>query len=766
MNYGAKNNRNLNSNYLTLIYLRYSWGAEENSELLNEANRFITQANAVGLNREVEHAISQGREAYRLTKYLDSLLKTDGIEAADAWLDKQEFSLDRRILTSLDIYLDKWEKRQEQLKTRQEKKIYHSKLTPVVFDGFHPNSLRHLKADLKWTIFIDERGQNFDKLPDADVSMPSHQLGRIVALAVPGRTQLKPIKGGFHATEASSEEVDEYLEYLLAQDVGVFGFTVNDPVALAGNWFSHVVLLARWVLLQLPLLDTEISQVNFVIERNDARLAYQSIDSLANLLEGELRAIDTKRFENIQITATLMDKNHPLNAYVDVLAFTWGSPSAVSKDRLKKSGLLGHCFLRPDQQSLERLYLSIAKNKKLLAADWYKLCTAVVENSNSLLSHYLKQLGLQAQHDLFTWQYYLDEVRSRMRYKDFKLSEVANALDWLESYTPLGEELPAIYRLPLETSRLGQENHTGHVNSGRLQTCIGLIQRLEEEDAQQACGALLRVLVSASNVFQFDTLKFLLDEWLAKPISVSGLANYARLYSSRGQLHAFCHCPQEAIKDFDQALVLFDRLSDKQRAKLEKQQTNSYRLVCLMDAELISAKDLFNELAANKDTVAYSRRIAASDYVLRYSQYLWLRALISFPDVSVEERKAYLMHPHQWQSGEDHPWGLILAYRAWLLLIEGQSDQASELLIKAIDLCENEKNGPVLWWMAEVLRTLAHALGLTQIEETTNEKLTLLKKVLPDAPHAELLAFAEAGLIKSHKVVLHHLRQCLPFNFH
>ena len=751
---------------LSKIYRLYSWGAEDKPELLNESNRLSHQANSLGHYEEVERVIKLGKKAYGLLKHLESLLEQQGYEAAKSWVVSEQKNLPGRINNSLNLQLKRWQERQEQLKTRREAKVHKSSLTPVIFEKHHPNSLRHLSPDSQWTIYIDETGQHFDYLSEED-TLPSQQIGRVVALAVPACTTLLPISGGFHATEASVEEVDATLEYLLRQEVGILGFSVNDPVAQAANWFSHVVLLARWVLLQLPIYVGESTQVAFVIERNDARLAYQSIDSLANLLEGILKGIDPVRFDKLQITAELMDKQHPMNAYVDVIAYTWGSPSSASKDRLKKSALQGHCLLRPDYQSMDRLYLSVAKNTKLLSADWFDLCTAATQDVDSgLLAQYLRQLGEQTQKNFTTWQYYLDEVRSRMRHKDYRLSEISNALNWLETYTPEGEELPAIYRLPLETSRLGHENHLGKVNFARLETCIALINQLEEEDAQQACGALLRVLVSASNNFQFAILQPLLDEWLDKPIAVSGLANYARLHSSKGQIYAFCHQPREAIKHFEQAMGLLDRLSDKQRAQREKQQTNTYRQICLMDEGSIRAQALLYELAGSEDIQGFSRRIAASGQNARYAQHLWLRALISFPEDGVDARTAYLMHPHQWQSGEDHPWGLINAYRAWLLLLDGQEEHANAYMSSAVSICADRKNGPILWWIAEVLRTLAQALGLDAVEKTSSDRRIELKAILSEAPHNQLVAFAEEGVIKEHHKVLHYLQQCLPFNFH
>lgn len=746
------------------VFLRYAWGADDKPELRNEAGRFISQAQEMGLYERIHEVVHNGREAYRLGQYLESLLNSRGLDVTRDWLELQS-ALHANIQTHLKKTLESWLKRQEQLKERKASPVYCSSITPVVFSDRHPNSLRHLSPASDWTVYIDETGQMFDETAKSE-AIHSIQVGRVVALVVPSRTQLKPLPTGFHATEAPPETVDQTLEYILGQDVGIFGFSVNDPSVFAGNWFNHIVLLARWVLLQLPIDPSTATRVNFLIERNDARLAHQSIGSLANLLEGELQAIDAERYATVQISTQLMSKNHVMNGYVDTLAFTWGSPSAVSKDRLKKSALLGHCFLRPDQQAMEHLYLAVGRGNKLLASDWFAFCTAAAqEPDGGVLGRCLQQLGEKVQLSLASWQYYLDEVRAKFRSKDYRLAEINFALDWLEKYIPEGEELPAIYRLPLETSRLSQENHSGKVNMARLQTCFQLINQLEEEDAQQACGALLRVAVSGSNHFEFKILQPMLEKWLAMPIAVSGLANYARLHSSLGQMYAFAHESQAAIAHFDQALVLFDRLSDKRKAMREKQQTNAYRMICLMDQDQVNASTFLAELASNGSLADYSRLLAASGQSLRYSHHLWLRTLLCFPEVSVEARMAYLEVRHQWQYGEDHPWGLIDAYRAWLLKLEGKDYQANERMINAIQLCSKVDSGSTLWWMAEVLRTLAKALNLQNVDQPSAETRSYLQKVLPAAPHESLSIFAREQSL-GHEKIMYWLKQCLPFNFH
>lgn len=750
------------------IYLRYSWGAEEKIELANEAARFAHKLQQQGHAYEIDEIIEQGKQAFRLITELKSVFAIEGQEVAQQWLKENVNQCGHKVKRSLEIEFEKSSKRLQQLAERNKHKTYTSCIRPVHFSDHHPHSIQHLSEDSEWSVYIDESGQYFETATD-EYNISNFELGRVVALVVPSRTKLEPLSANFHATESSPSEVDRCMQYLLEQDIGVFGFTVNDPGAFAGNWFSHIVLLARWVLLQLPLAAGLKSRVSFYIERNDARMANEPINSLANQLEGELKALDSERFSSVQISTELMDKSHSYNGYVDTLAYTWGSPAAHSKDRLKKSSLLEHCLLQPNQQSMLRLYLSVSRDEKLLAGDWYLLCSAAAGEADSgFLTGQLHRLGQKTVLDLRLWQYYLEEVRDRFRSKSYSLSQVNHALNWLERYTPENYELPAIYRLSLETARLGQENHQGKVNLNRLKIVLGLITQLEEEDAQQACGALLRVAVSGSNSFEFTLLQPLIRQWLDKPVAVSGLANYARLYSTLGQMYAFNNEADQALYHFKQALHYLDRLSDKQRAKREKQQTNTYRQIVLLDSVDPSSQqsyELLNEIAGSNDWEAYSRNISISGQDLRYTHHLWLRALLSMPEQTSAAREVYLLQYHMWQSGSDHPWGLISAYRSWLLKQSGKEIEASLQMNLAIDLCTGDGSGPVLWWMAEVLRVLAVVLDVACDERPTIAERKRLIEVLPAAPHNHLQNFLDVGSCDNRQA-MSWLKLCLPFNFH
>lgn len=755
-----------------------AWGADkpENRRQLDEIaeeawNRAPRNS---GLPDIVDEARRNGEHACELAAELLRRLDREGDASAGDWIASVTADVHERIRGHLQITLKRWRERRQSLQQRHGgQRVYTSSLPPVsLIDGHHPNSLRHLRPAAAWQVCIDETGSLFDEQADA-LNGTDSKLGRLVALAVPEGACLPALDKGFHATGAPALQVDQVLQSLLQAPVGIFGFTVQDPAAHTRHWIGHVQQLVRWVLLQLPLEPEQPCRVDVRIEQNAGYQIRDSLRALSETLEGEFRRLDPQRFAGLRLSLAFMDKQHPLNGYVDALAFTWGSPAAESRDRLKKSALPGHCLLRPSDRAMERLYLALNAAYRLPPADWYDLCAgAADEPDGGLMARFLDQLGEQVREQPAVWQGYLDEVRQRLRLKQFHLDSLGHALAWLERWAPAGQVLPAAQRLPLETARLAAENHRGQVNGGRILGCLQLARGLREEAPAEACEAILRLAVSTANNFEFAALRPAVEQWLAEPVAVPGLLNHAKLHSTLGQLCAFSGQPLEALGHFDRALECFARLSDPSQAGREAAQTRSYRLIAAMDAPGADPQPLLDALCEHlgaqldkHEAEAISRSLAHSGQAARYAHHLWLRALATFPAQTAAARAAYLEQAHQWQGGDDHPWPLIEAYRGWLLRDADQPRLAAERLQTAIAACSAEGNGLTLQWMAEVLRTLASALGLGETEPPSPGARELLRQSLLHAPHAALERFANAGRLE-HGAIHDALRQCLPFNFH
>lgn len=750
-----------------------AWGYQEehNHRQLEEIALEALQRAATqkGLAHRVAKARQSGERAFHLSETLKSRLARQ-LPDNEAWITEVTAGEHSQVARHLHITLNKHTKRQGQQQQRQAAGRSFTSTLPAVMlcDGRHPNSLRHLAAAPNWHVLIDETGLRFDASA-SQLGSNDKELGRLVALAIPEGQVLPPLPG-FHACEATAVEVDKVLQQVLQRPLGIFGFTVQDPALQSLGWIAHIQQLLRWVLLQLPVQPDQGLRVTALIEQRSGYQNSQTLQTLGEVLENECKRLDPLRFADLQLSLAFINKQHPLVGYVDAIAYTWGSPAAESVDRLKKSALLGHCLLRPSDSALERLYMALNAHYRLPANDWYALCAATLkEPAGGLLASFLERLGALVRQQPALWQNYLADVRQRFQRKDFRLAELGQALNWLEYWTPTNQALPANLRLPLETARLAADNHRGLVNHERISRCLTLSRQLYDEDAVEACSAILRLASTTTNTFEFETLLPVIQQWLHEAVAVPGLLNHAKLHSALGQLLAFAGELQQAQGHFAQARTAFSRLSDSTQAEREIAQTRSYGLFVQLAQDDPQAVDALCQhlqtLIGKHDQQAISRSLAYDKHTLRHAHHLWLRGLVTFPQQMAPAREAYLAQSQQWQRADEHPWPLINAYRAWLLHDSGQHSSASACLEQAIRDCASSDNGPVLHWMAEVLRTLGASLEIPLARGPSADERACLQQLLPRAPHAALQHFAQTCL-HTHQARLEALRACLPFNFH
>ena len=760
-------------------FLRAAWGATP--EHLRELREFEEEAlngrRPADVYQRFVEARAVGEHAHRLAQALKQVFQDSGETAARNWIDEKTRSHDRRIGKNLNHELGKMIKRKQNYYRRRDEPQSRSSVQTAVVEGQHRNSLRQQRPSTSWSIYIDETGSNFDeaaqKSPSADKAV-----GRIVALAMPAGTDLLPTEG-FHAADVTSSEVDAMLQSVLDAAVGILGFSVQDHTSRHRYWVGHVVHLIRWTLLQLPVpAGNDGCKVQIYIEKRGSFNERTSLDIVRQTLESELSARDPQRYAHLELDLKFMDKSNPMNGYVDAVAFTWGSPSSASKDRLEKSLLLGHCLVDANETCLHHLYLSLNQHGPLAPGDWYALCTAATSDpEGGFLSRALDRLGYDLQQHLGQWEGYLAEVQLRLHSKQYSLPELGNAIAWLQQHADKTQTLPGVLQLQLSSSNLALANHQGRISRELSLLCLKWVKQLRDEVPQMACEALLRLSSTLTNDFEFDALDQEIEDWLEQPVAVAGLLNYGKLQSTKGQLlgHA-----RQALPYFQKALSSFARLSDPAQAMRESQQTRSYRLIAMMDAVLMheagssnaSTQEIITEMMqhfGDRQPEFISSQIAHSVQADRFDHHLWLRAMVCFPNALAEAREAYLKQSVHWQAGQDHPWPLICTYRAWLLCDAGKRVSAQQQLDNAINACMSIDHGPTLVWMAEVLRTLARALALDLGNEHPSlAQREFLQKRLPLAPHAALTAFAVAvsGQTISHADILAHMAACLPYNFH
>lgn len=711
--------------------------------------------------QKLETAMRQGRHAVNLAAVL---LKKINIgtphEELQAWVDKQVESQSKRIGRHLQLTLDKALTFRENKKQQFQKNRGFNITLPYtqMQNGLHPQSLRAQKPCGLWDIYIDETGSNFS----ADASALNESdttLGRIIALALPQSSKLQPLDAKTHAVDLSHSKIQDLLRDISSSKCGILGATLKQDL-LSHNWMSAVHQLIRWSLLMLPMDDGKPCRVRIHIEARSPYDSNEQLQALQDTLDSELKRLLPERFHNMHLSLHIMDKDHPYNGYVDVIANVWGSKDPVKRQLLARTGWRGNCLLQTsDLTRVEDIYRRINSGQEVSGYNWFELCAASLnEPAHSLLHDLLQQLGEHSRNNPQLWLTCLEEVRQRLNRKDFTPASLRVALSWLENYQNSNQQLPAYLQLELYSLQLAASNHEGATGLEHITKLLPLIKKLSDEYPEAACQAVLRTSVRSSHLYDFKSTVPLLDEWLAYPVAVPGLLNHAKLHSSKGQLLAFQGQHQAALDSFAQALQSLERLSDPQQRSRESIQTSIYQAVVMQDMQHEQAASqtlqLVNQSTTSSGQLAIAK-LARSGSVNRFPHYLLLRLLINQPELS-EERQAYLAEQNCWQSGDGHPWMLIEAYRGWLLQQQGENDAASELLQIAVDDCMNADQ-PMLVWMGHCLQALACSLNLPVKLPNSN------KAVAAHYP-AELLT--ELTQATDHRQRLQLLQQLLPFNFH
>ncbi len=763
------------------IYLRHAWGASQNKA---EIQRLMLQAEELSkdvsnLDQRIRKAIRDGETAYELGNELVKRLREQGADSVEfkQWYEATKADCPSRVATHLHKLLGKQREHLQQQRAKTQHNATYTISTPplIVSAEGHPNAITNLNPSPSWTVLVDETGKAFDNEVE-ELNLNHKDVGKVVALAIPQGVGLAPLGAGFHAVNESNARIERILSDLTAQPVGIFGFSSKDPVAGRFSWLQQIDQLVRWVLRLLPMKQGVPTRVKFSIENRGGYNSRVDWKIRTETLLAELHQLDPKRYAQLSLSIEFIDKNsEPLNGYVDTLANCWGSPQKDKKKLLRHFALPGHCLLLPSGEHVyERLLLTLEGGQALRPSDWYALLQAAVDEEGqafTLLHNCLQQLGDTVKQQPKLWEGYLQEVQAQLRLKSYSLAGLQSTLDWLETHKPDGETLPPLLSLRQQGARLALQNHRGFCDMALVASAFETANQLIDEDAPQACEIILRSVVAATNAFDFNSMEGFIQQWLTLPVASVGLLNHAKLLSTQGQLHAFRGEYTAADECFVKAITTFERLSDPLQASREVQQTTAYRLFAMLSSPE-TAFEVFNTLLESYLTAMLHcsidqlpGKLARSGSNLRFAHQLYLRALLTYPDEMADQCVFYLDTRLDWQQGEDHPWPLILAYRAWLLSDAGQRNQASELLQQAVELCE-QQSGSILQWLGCVIQALGEQLQLSMpYLEPLNPKREALRTLLPAAPHAEL---DRALQIQDHSrsALINMLNQTLPFNFH
>ena len=625
--------------------------------------------------------------------------------------------------------------------------------------GLHANDLRALRPASHWQVLIDETGDVFSA--DA-ATVPDRRRGRFVALAVPvGGGALPPLPVGWHAVDQGTDErVDRVVQTVLDVEVGVFGISVTGLPATPGErWMDGVGLLIDWLGRLLPISGP--TRVDVLVENRGVFTGGQNWELVARDSLRRLALAFPSRAVHLDLKISVIGKGgSPLNGYVDALAFTWGSPTESSRERLHRSGLLRTCLLEQSARDLLYAWDDFSQGVKMPPYLWWNLVSSdSADLSAALVASLLDSIGEECRVDVHHWTIFLDEVRRHMATGVIELGRLAAAVQWLQRYQPAGATIPPRLRLAWLTVQLADSNHAGRFDDVKAEESARLAEVLIEEVAPLVCQADLYLAVARTNRFEFEYAQTTLQKWRDVPPMAIGLQAWGQLWSSLGQHAAFLGRNEDAVALFDRALETFARLSDPADRAKETAQTGCYRAVALMDDPAVSDGSVRNavEKVTGPVQVAAESFARSADPGARYAHHLLLRWLVHRSEPAV--REVYVDQRAAWQTGSHHPWPLIQLYRA-LLLSGSEPAFAKELALEAAGLASVDGSGPVMHLISACCRAIAGGWGETWTGGPA--EVGRLRSTLPQA--ATQLNILSAFL--AHPTdPLSLLQEVLPFNF-
>lgn len=629
--------------------------------------------------------------------------------------------------------------------------------------GLHPNDIRALRPASDWTLLLDETGQDF-------IGGQGKQTGRFVGLFVAtSQPGLNPLPTSWHACECEDAvEIDNAVQAVLDAPCGVIGLSLNAlPGTLGERWLDGMMALVDLVIRLMPLDGP--TCIRICIEgrppyppKIDADFAARNtLARLARTWPDRAKLIDMR-------IETIGKADHTLNGYVDAVAFTWGSPAASSKERLKLSGLRETCLLSADAHTLAAFWDSWDRPGGVTAQDWAAfVASPAAAQPQSIVSALLAELSRSCQSDVSRVLPYLEETRRHLASKALNLRQLGAQVEWLKLILGDSPSLTPAMHLVWQTVQLAQANHMGQISAHDFDEYRRLSTLLREEDAPLVCHAALHVSVHCTNIFDFSAAETVLDSWRQCDPAVPGLRYWGQVQSSLGQIAAFNGQNEMALRYFDSALDAFSRLSDIRQNRGESSQTLCYRLIAGMDAENSLALPLgvyfdeyFSALGLPAEATMLAEFFAAEvDDRYKYAHHVFLRWLVSHGDENAS--RLYCQNSDHWDIGEGHPWPLIQLYRA-MLMRRSDPELALTLSLQAATMAFAPGQGETVRLIGACCRSIASAWGAPWAEGQA--VLHGLEQSLPNAKNR--IDFLAAWLVHPDEKPLALLARVLPFNFH
>lgn len=656
-------------------------------------------------------------------------------------------------------------------------KIAHTKNTMI----------QNLPHKPSWDLLIDESGSSFsadgnrDKSYFVGVLAPSYR--------TTSTASVEPL--ATHATEVSIDTKFNTLKSLIQRpDWSIFGIRLSNVIAVQGEqWIDGVTELISWVIRLLPVSEPTILKV-FVEQREPhvagseqsriERVLLQNLAKInsirANLLTLDIRLVYKYKpnLERVSLAKGEEYPTHPWLAYADLLANLWYSQEKVYKTWLKESNLLHqflHNDLSPQHQRLLDVYLR-EPHTMLSGEDWSLLVKDSLHTKSSVLQYINTLWKERTQKDIHQWNQCMNEVQQHLYSKAIHMPTLMAQSQWLKEVN--AKQIYSLSQrdaLVFDTCQLANNNHMGLVIS--LQDITKLQEKqknLEYEDIRLLCLLDTHLAVQLTHTFTFDSALTLLRRWEQEDTKTIGVRYKGYVLSSIGQMLAFQDKTTDAISYFNQALALFDRLSSPMEANMEKRQTQSYKVIAMIDDRSFSTDAIEKEmllLSPAQDMSELCRYILheqtdANKYVHHiFLRYLYFRNPTTLVSLYLDDRKS-------WQSGENHPWYWINVYRG-LLLGEHNGSQ-KEIQTHFSKTLEKISYNGVELALGTVFLELARQHNITLEEEKIDQKfiqknLVQIQKQLPAATcvYNTLSTVLQQSNTNNRR---EWIAKALPFNFH
>jgi hypothetical protein len=725
-----------------------SWGGHDIE--LRELRQYYTARFPTELDA-LERAEAEGREQYALWEQLDKLLLRFGPDSME-------------VLAVTDSLTSRWpfvngkvRRKLDDARKRFERRSRDSQLAPSSVVGRGDHRITALKPSRHYIVLIDETGKNF-----GDSSGPE---GKFVAVIAP-QGVLSECR--IHAVSATPQECDEVMQALLDKETAVLGVRLSDLPHLSGDrWYDGVLELLFWIARVIPLPGgREHVTIQVVIEQRGTAVAGDRWPEASKAIIRSLLAVDSGRAERLKIEIGVGGKDHPLLSYADVVAHAWSARSEDANSRLRKSRLLGSCLPSGDTKIVRDGWDSFGSSRVLSEKHWRGLLEHPDSDQElSLAGTLLCRAGESASDNLSVWKAYLDATRQHLESKRINLRLLSREVSWLKRWMPSGGGLPLEAEFIWTTTQLAEGNHHGAVKEELAYKLGKMGEQLFQESAPRLCWADLHRAVLHTNRFEFTKATEALARWKEEPPQVPGLQLWGRVQSSFGQHAAFLGQHATARKHFERAIEAFERLSDRDSAKLDIAQTAAYLAINEMDdpTTCIEASRAAIERVTGALELQIPKLATSTDRADQYVHHVLLRWLVVSQSASAgtlsPESSAYLATENDWGSEQGHPWPLILCYRAMLLPVGGKS---RSLLEKAVELAWHDSQKGTVRLIGAAIAAIAESRG-SVFHDYLDDELDALGEAIP-AAKGRIEQLRDWRNMPGGELEL--LRSVLPFNFH